>query len=77
MSRSRKRHPVIWYVGQSNKQGKRQGNKRFRRLVHQRMYLGCHLPNRVAEVMDFWCMPADGKRRLKPDDNYYERSLKK
>ncbi len=77
MSRSMKRHPVIWCVGRSNKAGKRQANKRFRRLVNQRINSCYPIPIYVREVTDFWCMPADGKWRLTPEDDYYERSLRK
>lgn len=77
MSRSRKKHPVVWCCGRSNKAGKRQANKRFRRIVHQRINSGYYVPMYVKEVTDFWCMPADGKFRLTPEDYYYEKSLKK
>lgn len=77
MSRSRKKHPVVWCATRSNKAGKRQANKRFRRLVNQRINSSYPIPIYVREVTDFWCMPADGKCRLSPDDYYYEKSLKK
>lgn len=77
MSRSRKKHPVVWYAGRSNKVGKRQANKRFRRLVNQRINSDYPLPTYVKEVMDEWSMPGDGKVRLKPDEYYYNKSLKK
>ena len=77
MSRSRKKHPVVWCCGRSNKAGKRQANKRFRRIVHQRIKSGYYVPVHVKEITDFWCTPADGKFRLTPEDNYYEKSLKK
>ena len=77
MSRSRKKHPVVWCAGYSNKAGKRQANKRFRRIEHQRINSDYYIPNYVREVIDFWLMPADGKFRLTPDHDYYEKSLKK
>ena len=77
MSRSRKKHPVVWCAGRSNKAGKRQANKRFRRLVNQRINSSYPIPIYVREVTDFWSMPADGKWRLTPEDDYYERSLRK
>lgn len=75
MSRSKKKSPVVWRVGHSNKVGKRQANKRFRRLVHQRINSDYHIPVYINEVTDFWCMPVDGKWRLTPDDEYYVKSL--
>lgn len=77
MSRSKKKNPVVWYACHSNKQGKRQCNKRFRRIVHQRLYTDYHLPTHVREVMDEWTMPADGKHRLIPGMHYYEKSFRK
>ena len=68
---------MIWCVGRSNKVGKRQANKRFRRIVCQRINTDYHIPTYVKEVTDFWCMPADGKWRLTPKDHYYEKALKK
>ena len=67
----------MWIASRSNKAGKRQANKRFRRIVHQRLNTKYHLPTHVKEVTDFWCMPADGKFRLTPEDDYYYKSLKK
>lgn len=77
MSRSKKNYPVVWCVGHSNKAGKRQANKRFRRLVNQRINSGYPVPIYVKELTDFWCMPADGKWRLTPGDEYFEKSLRK
>lgn len=77
MSGSRKKHPVIWCVGRSNKAGKRQANKRFRRLVNQRINSCYLLPIHVKEITDLWWMPADGKFRLTPEDKYYEKSMRK
>ncbi len=77
MSKSRKKNPVVWCTGRSNKAGKRQANKRFRRIVHQRINSDYPIPMYVKEITDFWCMPADGKMRLEPNDEYYEKSLRK
>lgn len=77
MSRSRKKHPVVWWATRSNKVGKRQANKRFRRIVRQRINSDYHIPTYVKEVTDLWHMPADGKHWLTPKDDYYGKSLKK
>lgn len=77
MSRSIKKNPVVWWCGHSNKQSKRQCNKRFRRIVHQRLRTDYHLPVHVREVMDEWTMAADGKHRLTSGMRYYEKSFRK
>lgn len=77
MSRSRKKHPVVWCATRSNKAGKRQANKRFRRLVNQRINSSYPIPIYVKEVTDFWCMPADGKSRFASEDEYYVGALRK
>lgn len=77
MSRSRKKNPVVWCAGRSNKSGKRQCNKRFRKIVNQRLYSDYYLPNHIREVMDEWVMAADGKIRLTSDSKYYQKCLRK
>lgn len=77
MSRSRKKNPITWWCGRSNKHGKRQCNKRFRRIVRQRLFSDYYLPHHVREVMDEWTMPADGKHRLTPELHYYKKSFRK
>ncbi len=77
MSRSRKSQPVVWNAGRTNKIGKRQANKRFRRIVHQNIDSSYHIPSYVKEITDFWCMPADGKSILTPDSQHYARALRK
>ncbi|OKY86423.1 MAG: hypothetical protein BHV69_02280 [Bacteroidales bacterium 52_46] len=77
MSRSRKKTPVTTYAGRSQKQSKRQCNRRFRRLEHQRIGTDYQLPNHVKEVMDVWCMQGDGKFRWTPDMEQYDKMMRK
>ena len=77
MSRSRKKTPVTTNVGSSQKASKHQCNKRFRRLVHQRLNTDLNLPYRLTEVMDIWSMQGDGKRRWTPDMEQYEKIMRK
>lgn len=77
MSRSRKKTPITTFVGRSQKQSKRQCNKRFRRLVHQRIGTDYHIPHHVKEVMDVWVMQGDGKFRWTSDMDNYEKMMRK
>ena len=78
MSRSRKKNPVVTYVNcKSQKKGKRQCNKRFRRITRQMIHRDSDLPLYMKEVMDVWDMEGDGKHRIQQDDNYYMKSLRK
>ena len=77
MSRSTKKTPVTTYAGHSQKQSKRQCNKRFRRLVHQRIGTDYNIPHHVKEIMDVWCMQGDGKFRWTREMNPYEKIMRK
>lgn len=77
MSRSRKKTPVTTCAGHSQKQSKRQCNKRFRRIVHQRMATDYYVPHHVKEVTDVWCMQGDGKYRWTPDMEGYDKMMRK
>ena len=77
MSRSRKKNPVTWYAGRSNKTGKRWANKRFRRIVRQRIGSDYHIPTKVREIMDEWSMPGDGKHRWSQDIYNFRKITKK
>ena len=77
MSRSRKKNPVTWNASRSNKQSKQQCNKRFRRLVNQRIYSEFYLPQHIREVMDEWSMQGDGKHRWTQNMENYEKILRK
>ena len=77
MSGSRKKNPVVWWCDRSNKQSKQQCNKRFRRIVNQRLLSDYYVPHHVREVMDERVMAADGKHRLTPDSKNYKKCLRK
>ncbi|WP_304522493.1 hypothetical protein [Bacteroides acidifaciens] len=77
MSRSRKRTPVTTNAGRSQKQSKQQCNRRFRRIVHQRIGADYNIPNHVREVRDVWSMQGDGKYRWTPDMEQYEKMMRK
>lgn len=77
MSRSRKKNPVTWFAGRSNKAGKRQANKRFRRIIRQRIGSDYYLPTKVREIMDEWSMPGDGKCRWSEDIRDIRKLIKK
>lgn len=78
MSRSRKKNPVVTYVNcKSQKKGKRQCNKRFRRITRQMIHRDPDLPKYKKEVMDVWYMEGDGKYRLKADIQLYIKVIRK
>ena len=62
MSKSRRYTPIIGNVGaESEKQDKRLWNKKFRRLVRERLRLGQEAPVDIREVSEIWDGGKDGK----------------
>lgn len=64
MSHSRKRFAVVCWIGNSQKQGKRKCNRKFRRSEHMAISSDLleRLPYVSREVMSPWDLGGDGKR---------------
>lgn len=78
MSKSRQKNPVLtWTNSKSQKKGKRQCNKRFRKLSRILVCSDKILPRKGREVMDVWNFEGDGKYRVIRSSSQYEKSLKK
>lgn len=77
MSRSRKKTPVTTYCAHTQKKDKRWCNRAFRKLEHQNLRVGRALPMRTIEIQDTYWFVGDGKFRWFPDDDLYEKIMRK
>lgn len=77
MSRSRKKTPVTTYCAHTQKMDKRWCNRAFRKLEHQNIRVGRELPMKTIEIQDTWGFVGDGKHRWTPDDDSYEKIMRK
>ena len=66
MSRSIKKTPIFGIAGNSDKKGKQEANRKFRRKEKSMIKWGklFKLPMRVREVFNAYSMPKDGKTYL-------------
>lgn len=83
MSRSFKKTPICGYACASDKKGKQQANRKFRRIEKSLLKSEKfeNLPMKVKEIFDTWDMPKDGKGyffKLKFKDlNWYNKLMRK
>ena len=77
MSRSRKKNPVTTYCAHTQKMDKCRCNRSFRKLERQNLHVGRALPMKTIEIQDTWYFVGDGKRRWTPDDDLYEKIMRK
>lgn len=79
MSRSKKKNPIHGIAGDSDKKGKQQSSRMFRRkvnaLLDQEMY--DNLPVDSRELIGEWSFPKDGKAFCKKDSIWYEKVMRK
>ena len=73
MARSRKKNPVVTYIGTSQRRGKQMCNRMFRRVSKTALLRDKLLPVSLREVLDEWDLGGDGKHRIHRDDNYYKK----
>jgi hypothetical protein len=74
MSRSRNKTPVIGYTtATSDKPGKKQANKRFRRKTKVELQQGKEIFAIHTRQTTAWDMPKDGKHYVKDLDEKYLR----
>lgn len=78
MSKSRKKNPILtWTNCKSQKKGKRQCNKRFRKLSRILICSDEMLPRIGCEVMDVWNFEGDGKHRVPKDTLQFDKAIRK
>lgn len=77
MSRSRKKNPITTYCAHTQKKDKRWCNRAFRKLERQNLRVGRALPIKTIEIEDTWCFVGDGKWRCTPEDDLYEKIMRK
>lgn len=77
MSRSRKRTPVTTYCAHTQKMDKRRCNRAFRKLERQNLRVGRVPPMKTIEIQDTWWFVGDGKHRWTPEEDLYEKILRK
>lgn len=69
MSRSKKKNKIRGItIAESEKQNKRDANRKFRRIVNQKVKTGDEVLPRIREVSDTWNFNKDGKT-YEPDIN--------
>jgi hypothetical protein len=73
MSRSRIKTPILGIASVSDKEGKRQANRAFRRNVHMEVLKGKEIVSLLREVSNVWDFPKDGKRYWKNLPDKYLR----
>ena len=66
MSRSYLKLPIIGHTtAKSDKIGKRQANRAYRKIMRQRIANGIFAPFKIREISSVWDFPKDGKRYRK------------
>ena len=77
MSRSFKKTPIVGIAGHSEKQDKRLGNRKFRKMAKHAIKQGKlnKLPYDMDSVQDVWSMSKDGKIYLHKDSEYFKSNV--
>ena len=73
MSRSKIKTPILGIAAVSDKEGKRQANRAFRRNTRMEVLKGKEIVSLLREVSNVWDFPKDGKRYWKNLDVKYLR----
>ena len=74
MSRSKIKTPILGIAAVSDKEGKRQANRAFRRNTRMEVLKGKEIVSLLREVSNVWSFPKDGKRYR---NNLPEKYLRK